>query len=467
MIQRRECRCPSRPARADRRERPGVILLVTLVILVVLATLGYTLTVRMAARRHRDQYIIDYCQAKHACASGLKYALASLGQLQIQLISRPNEPDFSDVFALSEEQYQKLLAQVDANSLTDSNAPPMTVQKGVRDANSAQDGRRTRKTKSVKRATARSAETLNAWDINDANDPYSSGTAAMPPRVEIPGPYGPPWPLVAEPIEFEIGSAKVRIVMEDENAKYPLGWTLLADEKRQAEAAVGWATFCEWMGYTTDEIGQLREDMARIGKIKPFKTEFKTETQAVTPATNPPSRVTRPTASPATSVRRTAAKKPVPPAVQIEQQNKEFAKLFHSSLVDADLLARPSIVSDTRQESALKYLGLWATRNVNVNTAPRQVLEAALAFGSLADAPKMAEAIIQKRKIKPIADVNELKQGLLGYSNSIDKCKDFVTTTSTIFTVRVTATSGVATVTAVAAVSKEGDKIKRIAVISD
>jgi type II secretory pathway component PulK len=456
MRQRRKCRCPHRRAGADRRDRPGIILLITLVILVVLATLGYTLTVRMAARRHRDQYIIDYCQAKHACASGLKYALASLGELQIQLISRPNEPDFSDVFALSEDQYQRLLAQVDANALTDGNTA---------DANSTKDAQRTGKTRTVRRAQASRAGMDGVWDINDVNDPYYGGTAWAPPRVEIPGPYGPPWPLVTEPIEFEIGSAKVKIEVEDENAKYPLGWTLLADEKWQAQATVGWVTFCEWMGYTTEEIGRLREDLAKIGKIKPFKTEFKAAPQAAPPA--PPSRVSRPTSRSTTVVRRAGASKAVPAALQIEQQNKEFARLFHSPLVDAALLARPSIVSDTRQESALKYLGLWATRTVNINSAPRQVLEAALAFGSVADAPKMAELIIQKRKIKPIADVNELKQGLLGYSNSIDKCKDFVTTTSTVFTVRVTARSGVATVTAVAAVSKEADKIKRIAVISD
>jgi hypothetical protein len=455
MIQRRNCRCPSRRARGDRRDRPGVILLITLVILVVLSTLGYTLTVRMATRRHRDQYIIDSCQARHACASGLKYALASLGQLQIQLISRPNEPDFSDVFALSEDQYQKLLAQMDLNSLTDGNAPAL-----------AGDAQRDQKAGNARRVSAPDSQRTGGWDDNDREDLHFRGTTAAP-RVEIPGPYGPPWPLVAAPIEFEIGSAKVRIVVEDENAKYPLGWALLADEKRQAEAAVGWVTFCEWMGYTSEEIGRLRDDLARIGRIKPFKTQFKTETQAAAPVTPAPNRVTRPTTTATTVVRRAPAQKSVPPAVQVEQQNKEFAKLFHSSLVDADLLARPSVVSDTRQESALKYLGLWATRHVNLNTAPRQVLEAALAFGSVADAPKMAEAIIQKRKVKPIADVNELKQGLLGYSNSIDKCRDFVTTTSSVFTIRVTATSGVATATAVAAVSKEADKIKRIAVISD
>ena len=104
---------PHRQDRDSRRDRRGVILLITLVILVILSTLGYTLSVRVAARRHRDQYIIDYSIARHACASGMRYALASLDSLDFELISRPNEPDFSDVFALSEPEYQKLLDQME------------------------------------------------------------------------------------------------------------------------------------------------------------------------------------------------------------------------------------------------------------------------------------------------------------------------------------------------------------------
>jgi len=115
----------------------------------------------------------------------------------------------------------------------------------------------------------------------------------------------------------------------------------------------------------------------------------------------------------------------------------------------------------------MKYLGLWAARKVNVNSAPRHVLEAALAFGSVADAPKIAEAIIQQRREKPFTDIEELKTNVFEYSDSIDKCKDFLTTVSTDFVIRATATSGVATVTAVAAIVKEGDKVKEIGVISD
>ncbi len=424
--------------RDDRPDSRGVILLITLVILVILSTLGYTLSVRVAARRHRDQYIIDYGIARHACASGLKYALASMKEVQMQLISRPNEPDFSDLFALSEPEYQKLLEQM-ALYVADSNL-------------------------------AEAEFTENSREIEDVNDPNevdpNDGLARTRKPVEIPGPYGPRWPLVTEPLEFEIGSARVTVEIEDENAKYPLGWALLADEKRQAQAAVGWQTFCEWMGYTGLEFDALNADLAKIAKIRPFKVEFKPESQVVAPPPSVRSRISRPTPSGSTALRRTT-RKTVTVNDQVGQQNTEFARLFHSSLVDADLLARPSIESDSRRESALKYVSLWATRHVNVNTAPRHVLEAALAFGSIADAPRIAEAIIQQRKVKPVADANELKKAVLGYSDSIDDCKDFITATSTVFTIKVTAVSGVARVCAMAAVSKEGDKIQRIAVICD
>ncbi len=431
---------PDRQDEGNRQDCQGVILLITLVILVILTTLGYTLTVRVAARRHRDQYLIDYSIARHACASGLKYALASMKDLEVQLISRPNEPDFSDVFALPEPQYQELLAQM---ALTTADGDFANVDFGE--------------------------DLTRAGDPNDLNDvDPNKALASNPKPPAIPGPYGAPWPLVTEPVEFEIGSAKVKIEVEDENAKYPLGWAMLEDENRKAEAAVGWITFCEWMGYTATEIDSLNADLAKVREVRPFQVEFKPVSEAVTPPASLRSRTSRSSStSSRTPARATVRRKTISVSDQITRQNKEFATLFHSSMIDADLLARPSIASDSRRESALKYLGLWATRHVNINTAPRHVLEAALAFGSIADAPKIADAIIEQRKVKPVADVNELRRAILSYSDSIDDCKDFITTTSTVFTIRVTAVSGVAKATALAAVSKEGDKIEQIAVIGD
>lgn len=471
-----ECRHKKGPD--NDRYRRGVILLVTLVILVILSTLGYTLCVQVAARRHRNQYMIDYCAARYACASGLKYALASVGTLQFDLVSRPNEPDFSDVFALSEPQYQKLLEEAAALLAADGNVPaesratePLdrdSLKKAAQtDAKSkaSAPGAKTPKNTSLKKA----AQTRSANDINDVNDfDPNGGFFAKPKPPEIRGPYGPPWPLVTEPMELEIGSAQVKIEVEDENAKYPLGWAMMADEKLKPVAGAGWSTFCEWMGYLPQEIGLLNEDLGKIGKAKPFKTEFKQETENVELPPNLRNKITRPTpTAPTAAARRTVSRKPVTVEEQIDRQNKEYAKLLHSSLINKDLLSRPSIESDTRKESAMKYLGLWATRHVNINTAPRQVLEAALTFGSAAEAPKIAEQIIQCRRTKPVADVNELKQAVPRYSTALDDCRTFITATSTVFTIRITAVSGVARVTAVAAVSKQGEKVQPIAIISD
>ena len=422
--------------------RSGVVLLITLVILVILATLGYTLSARVAARRHRDQYMIDYGQARYACASALKYALASAGNLEPELISRPNDPDFSDVFAMSELEYQELLIEYGLS--TEAGGEDLDI--GLAGGDDSYWG-----------------------DTNDSNDFGFDRTNAS--EAELPtirGPYGPPWPLVDSPLEFEIGSARVKIEIEDENAKYPLGWALIDDEKLQPLADVGFVTFCEWMAYGDKEIRSLREDLTRIGEIRTFKTEFKPVTQTVKPTKSSVRSRASSTRSSKTPVRRTATQKKTISAVdQIAQQSTAFAKLFHSSFVDAELLSRPSVVAENRKESAMKYLGLWAARKVNVNSAPRHVLEAALTFGSVADAPKIAEAIIQQRREKPFTDIEELKTNVFEYSDSIEKCKDFLTTASTDFLIRATATSGVATVTAVAAVVKEGDKVKEIGVISD
>ena len=421
---------------ASPRRHRGVVLVITLVILVILATLAYRLSVHVSARRHRDQYLIDYSQARYACGSALKYALASVRELEPQLISRPNEPDFSDLFAMSELEYEEFLAQYG-----------LIHESPVPDAND------------------RAGEEWS--DVNDANEfDAMSADEAFSQVPEVPGPYGPAWPLVTEPAEFEMGSTRVKIRIEDENAKYPLGWALLDDADLKPMADAGFLSFCEWMNCTDDDMQVIENDLSNIGQIKTFKVEFKPASGPVETPVSLRSRATSRTGG-KTPVRRSTPSKKVTVSDQIEQQSKVFATLFHSSLMDMDLLARRTIESDTRDESVLKYLGLWAARHVNVNTAPRHVLEAALAFGSVADAPKIAEVIIQQRREKPFSDIDEVKKTAFQYSDSVDKCKDFLTTTSTLFKIEVTATSGVATATAVAAVTKEGDAVKQIGVFSD
>lgn len=416
-----------------------MILLITLVILVILSTLGYTLSAQVAARRHRDRFILDYAQSQYACTSAMKYALASLADLQPELVSHPNEPDFSDVFAMTEAQYQALLAEV-AAGLTAEDEPRNTTNRNKRAVRT---------------------------DVNDANDADDVLPTTSTASVTIPGPYGPRWPLVTQPLEFKIGSAQVTVEIEDENAKYPLGWALIQDEKLKAQANAGFVTFCEWMGYLPDEIKAVREDLGQVAKVRPFHIEFKAMSVAAAPSASLRSRVTRTRTTDTKSPVQRPARTTVTVTEQMDQQNAAFSRLFHSSLIDTEVFRRPSVVSSRRDESAMKYLGLWATRQVNINSAPRHVLEAALTFGSIADAPKIAEAIIQRRRVQPFSDIEEAKKDIFRYGDAIEKCRPFLTTTSTVFTVRVTAVSGAARAVAVAGVSKEGRKVKRIAVISD
>lgn len=412
----------------------GIVLLMTMVVLLVLVTLGYTLASRVASQRHRDSYIIDYTNACYARDSALKYALATLEDINdLNLISRPNEPDFSDLFHLSEQEYSQLVEQW-AMELAKKQADSEGLDKG--------------------------GSTETSLEANDSNGKYAADSNLAEPndgnQIKIRGPYGPSWPFVTEPVEFDIGSTHIKIETEDENAKYPAGWAIIDNENVQRESQAGMQTFFEWMGYDSDRIKTVGDQLKQIASIKPFKVEFKPVVQRAA-VQNPAGRGAR-------ANRTTYKTTQVSPTESMVIQTRDFSKLFHSSLLDLQILAEPTITSETRKESALKYMGLWGTTQVNINSAPRQVLEAAFTFGG--DAQQIADEIIKNRREKPFENIEELKKELFKFSDSIDKCNPYITTSSNMFSIHVTAVNGVAKVSAIVVVMKNGGKIQKVAVLS-
>jgi len=417
------------------------VLVVTLILLVVLSIMGYALSSRVAAYRHRQKYIIDYQAARYGCESAIEYALDSLDELSPKLISRPNEPDFSDLFHLTDAEVQDFLA----DWAEDMRLQAEQQGEAPNEANDA-------KLLNYLAPIADDVNTVKPYEkVFDFNDPNT---------MEIPGPYGPPWPLVTEPVELEIGTAKITIEVEDENAKYPIGWVLLEDKNIEREAVAGFETFCEWMDVNDVEIETLMEDLDAVRDIKQFKLSFKDtntkkkRTSAKQQAKNRGRRRGR------SARRRTTAKPSIPATTHLA----DFAKIFHSSLIDNDILAKPIDLSETRKESARKYTALWGSTKVNVNTAPRHVLEAAFTFGG--DATEIAEEIIQARRIKPFENLNDLQSALTKYGVSVRKCRKYLTTASDFFTVRISAVSGAARVSAVIGVIKEGKKAEKIGIIT-
>ena len=153
------------------------------------------------------------------------------------MIERPNEPDFSDLFSLSELEYEDLLDQWLAALWVPEQRPDdfdkNDIFSDINDINNIDD-----------------IATIADFNTQDADMPIDYDS------LIVRGPYGPPWPYITEPVEFEIGSATVTIRIEDENAKYPIGWAILDDDTVQREAEAGFDTFCEWMGMATIGAGR-------------------------------------------------------------------------------------------------------------------------------------------------------------------------------------------------------------------
>lgn len=440
----------------------GAALIFTVIVLVLLTALVYRLSSAVSQWKHRMQYMIDYQSARYACESGLKYALATIEQVDANCISRPNEPDFSDLFTMSDEDYRLMLEQwakemamqLDANGISKSNffTDYMNLSRSDSNDSNSQNEQANRE----------------SYDINDVNEYAGMTDMNEPNEIYVRGPYGPPWPYVTKPVEIEFGTAKVTIELIDENAKLPLIWGMCTDANSKDESKAAVVTFCEWMQMKQSEIEPLIYELDEMKNVKPFSIALKPVTEITKQAADANSGQTEARGRLARRISRSRQRGRV--RERITQQTRpesghtlDFAKILHSPMVDLEMLAKPVNEDETRNESALKYISLWGTQRINVNTAPRHVLEAAFTFGG--DAPDIAQKIIDERKIKPFANNDDFKKRLVSYFSSISKCEPYITTQSDCFSIRVKATSGVARVCASAAVKKENSKVQKIGII--
>lgn len=449
--------------------RYGFVLLVTMIVLVVLASLTAGLAVQMSMAKRRQYYMIEYQRARYGLDSAMKYILNVLPAKNFILAEREEQPDFSDLFLMNQAEFSEFIASW-AETATDEQ-----IEAVLREGASL--------TEPVPLSSGDMVSGLLALfgggsdDANDmAADSYDADEQLYvveldPNDVVVPGPYGAPWPYVTEPIDLEIGPCKITITIEDENAKMPLSW-LVTDSKqanKQAENAL--KTFCEWMSWDTQRLRELEatisEAMDEVHEKKAFKLnpgpillKSTTTRRVKTPARTSRSRRRTSRRTSSRTVQSTTTQQR--PAVA---HTTDFAKLFHSSLLDRELLARPLPDTGERIESPLKYLSLWGAQRVNVNTAPRHVLEAAfsLAMDSF-EIPEFVQQVIDQRKEKPLRKIDELKElGGLD-ADTMKQLNNYLTTTSTFFQIRITSRSGNARSSAVATVVKEGRNTQRLAI---
>ena len=432
------------------KSRKGVALLLTMVVLVLLASIGYSLTSMTSLRKSRQQYLIDYSKASYACDSAMKIALDYANSIAPRLIVREGAPDFSDLFAMDRTK-EELLKKEFVTRLQQAIVTESDFESSS-DRNSNDD-------------EPTLLEMPFMEYIKYEYDEYGNIDLET---VNVPGPYGYEWPLISDPQVIEFGDARITIEIHDENAKLPIAFGFIDDPKIEYEREACIRTYCEWVAMTSEQYLILNEQLNKIVDVKPFTFNPKRVviTEKVTTqnasASQPVKKTTgaddtKKTAKTTTSTR---VKRTARDAIA---HRTDWARLTRANL-DLMMFSAPYYEGKDRKESAKKYLGLWGSSDVNINTAPRHVLEAVFMFGG--EAVEISEQIIQERMIEPFKSTEDIKNRLTGFSDVIDKMEKYITTKSSIFSIKVTATSGKATLTSEAAVMLNKGRLEKIAVVS-
>lgn len=447
-------------------DRKGIALILTMAILVILTTIIYSLASRVLVHKRRQEYIINYQIARYACDSAMKYALTRINSINMKLITREDFPDFSDLFVLDHEQYTEIL-----DAWAEEQRQKRIEDGDWEDIEEKQKQDQKRNMSADMMAGVSGDPNTGASDFIDnlLSSIDGDGELTDVNDLFIPGPYGYQWPQVYEPIELEIGDAKVKITFNDENAKFPLTLMLTQDQKLTRALDDALSIFCEWMQMDIEEIEMLAIQLQSVAekkeynlKMKPIITLEKIQTTAQTSSKG----LIRTRGRTRGAIRRrpatrTTVKKTTRSA---DGHIADFAKILHSSKVNTFSLAKPLPGLMNRYESPLKYLGIWGTDKVNVNTAPRHVLEAIFALGG--DQALIAEEIIQQRKFQPFKKIEDLREMLYAYNDSFEKVKPYLITKSTYITVEVRAVCGNSKAASVTIVRKVGKNYQQIGMLS-
>ena len=97
---------------------PAGVALVAVVTLAVLSALLAGLSVRVAMVKRRQAYMIEYQRARYALDSAMKYIFSTLPRQNFRLSARQDLPDFSDLFAMNDQQ-SRIFLQNWAETATD------------------------------------------------------------------------------------------------------------------------------------------------------------------------------------------------------------------------------------------------------------------------------------------------------------------------------------------------------------
>lgn len=458
--------------KASPTNRRGLALIITMIVMSILISLAYVTASKIISRQRRHNYLLNYYKANYACDSASRYAENQFkNSVDLSLKSREYMPDFSDLFLIDYATYKEMLAEFaeaidlrkqeryeyfhDTGSFTietEDDQLPLLIDDIINQMLGISDGN--------SNSSNDDSDDLVAYNQAITDQLLSPITSEQVEALIIPGPYGQKWPNIVEPIEMELGEAKISITIEDENSKYPIVWALENDPKTTRESEASLEIFTEWLGLTDEKADNFFEATEKAKKLKPFKIGM--DTGYVTKQEEFKTRsVVKDKDGKRKSVFQTRTRTRKVSRGE-ESLYMDYMYLFNATF-DVQGLSRDYYEDEYRKENIAMYMGLWGTQQVNINTAPRHVLEALFVYGG--NEVDIAEEVIKQRQLQPFKSFDNLRERLYSYSGSLDEVKDRILCRSICWSIHVEASCGNAVARSTTAIMRTNKTYVKIATV--
>ncbi|MBN1765713.1 MAG: general secretion pathway protein GspK [Sedimentisphaerales bacterium] len=346
-------------------ERHGFTLLLTLVTLILLASIMVQFQLDTTVHLRASSYRADQIQCRYAAESALVIA----GQL------------IKDKLKQSQE--------TKTNVSLPSSSPDTEDDKALLQAMEDLMG------------SDMTEEPNQLGDPNEENpNDYSEDFLFDAERDKLP-------PYIFLKKTIKIGKAEVDIEIQDENSKFPVFWILYSPYQKQAKYVddaletlaelleTNYSAYKDTIQYTRD-IGRplaVPEPDRYLQQRKYTRGSRKGQTSW---------RYTRSRRTISTRrSARNAGKQPKtlsPEELQSQQYQKMgmFATEWNHQFKHGELKESLGSRLENRPGTFNDYLGYWGNQRININTAPREVIEAA--FKPIGMTPELAQAIVTHRK---------------------------------------------------------------------
>jgi type II secretory pathway component PulK len=241
-------------------------------------------------------------------------------------------------------------------------------------------------------------------EVSDSNDPNEQDNLTDPNR------QGKDLFLFTENT-FHVGDVTVTIKIYDENAKYPVLWSLGSpysrtgrpDSKLIPELAKLLQSSSKTSGYAQGLVSELGSHL-RLPAPEIIVNKARSSVR----------RRGSKDSSTETAPNWTSRRRPLSVRKRIAQHDERyqlmatFAEQWYQQIADNPeyrLLREP--ITD-RPGNFMGYLGLWGHSRINLNTAPAEVIEAA--FSEIGLTEEVTREIIEYRKKKPLINIGQVKE---------------------------------------------------------